>query len=87
MLATATKTIEKNAHEVALENFDLAANALDLDPNVRAMIKYPERELKVSVPVRMDSGKIVRYEGYRVQHRSEERRVGKECRSRWSPYH
>jgi glutamate dehydrogenase/leucine dehydrogenase len=68
MLATATKTIEKNAHEVALENFDLAANALDLDPNVRAMIKYPERELKVSVPVRMDSGKIVRYEGYRVQH-------------------
>src|SRR5256885_13064282 len=24
---------------------------------------------------------------YRVQFRSEERRVGKECRSRWSPYH
>src|SRR2546430_9926632 len=23
----------------------------------------------------------------RTQHRSEERRVGKECRSRWSPYH
>ena len=22
-----------------------------------------------------------------AQHRSEERRVGKECRSRWSPYH
>ena len=24
---------------------------------------------------------------YLAQHRSEERRVGKECRSRWSPYH
>src|SRR3989441_13037460 len=24
---------------------------------------------------------------YRILHRSEERRVGKECRSRWSPYH
>ena len=24
---------------------------------------------------------------YIVNHRSEERRVGKECRSRWSPYH
>ena len=24
---------------------------------------------------------------HRVVHRSEERRVGKECRSRWSPYH
>jgi glutamate dehydrogenase (NAD(P)+) len=66
MLATAT--IEKNAYDVALENFDLAANALELDDNVRAMIKYPERILSVSVPVRMDSGKTVRFEGYRVQH-------------------
>ena len=24
---------------------------------------------------------------YSIKHRSEERRVGKECRSRWSPYH
>ena len=32
-----------------------------------------------------DDGSIV----YRPEHRnrSEERRVGKECRSRWSPYH
>jgi glutamate dehydrogenase (NAD(P)+) len=66
MLATATA--EKNAYEVALENFDLAANALELDDNVRAMIKYPERILCVSVPVRMDSGRIVRFEGFRVQH-------------------
>jgi len=66
MLATATA--EKNAYEVALENFDLAADALELEENVRAMIKYPERILSVSVPVRMDTGKIVRFEGYRVQH-------------------
>ena len=66
MLATAT--VEKNAYDVALENFDLAANALGLDENVRAMIKYPERILSVSVPVRMDSGKVMRFEGYRVQH-------------------
>ena len=26
-------------------------------------------------------------QGHRLSHRSEERRVGKECRSRWSPYH
>ena len=66
MLATATKPM--NAYDVALENFDLAANALGLDDNIRAMIKYPERILSVSVPVRMDTGKIVRFEGYRVQH-------------------
>ena len=66
MLATATA--EMNAYDVALENFDLAANALELEDNVRAMIKYPERILEVSVPVRMDTGKVVRFQGYRVQH-------------------
>ena len=28
-----------------------------------------------------------KYDVYPVRSRSEERRVGKECRSRWSPYH
>jgi glutamate dehydrogenase/leucine dehydrogenase len=32
------------------------------------MIKYPERILSVSVPVRMDDGKVLRFEGFRVQH-------------------
>ncbi len=67
MLAT-SKIAEKNAYDVALENFDLAANALELEDGVRAMIKYPERILSVSVPVRMDTGRIVRFEGFRVQH-------------------
>ncbi len=66
MLATATKPL--NAYDVALENFDLAANALGLDDSIRARIKYPERILCVSVPVRMDTGKVIRFEGYRVQH-------------------
>ena len=30
---------------------------------------------------------LARHAGFRHDHRSEERRVGKECRSRWSPYH
>ena len=34
--------------------------------------------------VSSDSGKVAEYSQY---CRSEERRVGKECRSRWSPYH
>jgi glutamate dehydrogenase/leucine dehydrogenase len=63
-----TLTAENSPYQVALENFDLAADALDLEQSLRAMIKYPERVLQVSVPVRMDSGKIVRFQGYRVQH-------------------
>src|SRR3989442_2046015 len=35
-----------------------------------------------------DEGRLAEAErNGRQQHRSEERRVGKECRSRWSPYH
>jgi glutamate dehydrogenase/leucine dehydrogenase len=68
MSTTANEKVVNNPYEAALENFDLAANALELDENIRAMIKYPERILSVSVPVRMDGGNIVRFEGYRVQH-------------------
>ena len=46
---------------------------------------------KISIAVGYKKNKIVRIliEKYREQidFRSEERRVGKECRSRWSPYH
>jgi glutamate dehydrogenase/leucine dehydrogenase len=59
---------ERNAYEVTLENFDTAADALELEEDVRAMIKYPERVLIVNIPVRMDNGHIQRFEGYRVQH-------------------
>lgn len=65
-----TTTRPENAYELALENFDTAADALGLDSDTRAMIKYPERVLTVSVPIRMDDGRIRRFEGYRVQHSS-----------------
>ena len=38
----------------------------------------------VSTEQNFDVVKIIEHESY---DRSEERRVGKECRSRWSPYH
>jgi len=65
-MAIATKT--ENAYELALQNFDAAADAMGLDNDVRTMIKYPERVLTVSVPIRMDDGRIHRFEAYRVQH-------------------
>jgi glutamate dehydrogenase/leucine dehydrogenase len=60
----------ENAYELALQNFDAAADVLGLDNDAREMIKYPERMLTVSVPVRMDDGHIRRFEAYRVQHSS-----------------
>ncbi len=68
-MVTAT-TAQGNAYDVALENFDAAADRLGLDSDTSEMIKYPERMLTVTVPVRMDDGHIHRFEGYRVQHSS-----------------
>jgi len=65
-----TATSKGNAYDVAMENFDTAADKIELDKNTREMIKYPERMLTVTVPVRMDDGRIHRFEGYRVQHSS-----------------
>jgi len=61
-------TTTENVYELALQNFDTAADAMGLDNDVRMMIKYPERVLTVSVPVRLDDGRIHRFEAYRVQH-------------------
>jgi glutamate dehydrogenase/leucine dehydrogenase len=66
-MATA-EAVMKNPYEAALENFDLAADALELDRDMRETIKYPERVLEVNLPVRMGDGHIHRFEGYRVQH-------------------
>ena len=52
----------------AMEQFEAAADLLQLEDNLRNRIKYPERCLIVSVPVRLDNGRIERFEGYRVQH-------------------
>ncbi|MFC1598095.1 Glu/Leu/Phe/Val dehydrogenase [Patescibacteria group bacterium] len=41
---------------------------IDLDSNVRERLSAPMRELHVSIPVRMDDGKLKVFKGYRVQY-------------------
>ena len=48
--------------------FDRAADRLRLDDGVRELLRRPWRELRVSVPVRMDDGNIEVFNGYRIQH-------------------
>jgi glutamate dehydrogenase/leucine dehydrogenase len=67
-MTTITPVVQRNAYDAAMENFDHAADALELAKDVREMIKYPERILTVGVPVRMESGRIRHFDGYRVQH-------------------
>lgn len=55
-------------YEETLRTLEMAAEMLGLDDDDYIQLKYPEREIKVSVPVRMDDGSIRVFEGYRVQH-------------------
>jgi glutamate dehydrogenase (NAD(P)+) len=57
-----------NAWEVAQSQFDLAAELLNLDPGLRAVLREPRRALTVSFPVHMDDGTVRVITGYRVQH-------------------
>ena len=57
-----------NPWEVAQQQFDLAAERLNLDPGLRRVLRQPRRELVVHFPVKMDDGSVQVYTGYRVQH-------------------
>src|SRR3954452_311209 len=59
---------EKNPFEAMSERFDRAAKLLGLDEDLYKVMRVPSRELKVYIPVRMDTGHIQVFEGYRVQH-------------------
>lgn len=55
---------------LAVAQFDRAAEAMNLDQNLRERLKLPQRSLVVNLPVRMDDGRVEVFTGYRVQHDS-----------------
>lgn len=56
--------------DTALAQLDDVAQRLNLDPGIHAILRQPERELTVAVPVVMDDGQIKVFTGYRIQHSS-----------------
>ncbi len=57
-----------NIWAVAQQQFDHAADKLDLDDGMRRVLRVPQRELTVNFPVTMDDGSVRVFTGYRVQH-------------------
>lgn len=49
---------------------DEAAATAKIAPEDYEVLKHPERELKVALPIIRDNGKLEVFEGYRVQHSS-----------------
>jgi hypothetical protein len=51
-----------------LQEFEVAARILNLDPGLWQMLTHPKRQIIVSCPVQMDNGEIKVFTGYRVQY-------------------
>ena len=57
-----------NPFEIAKQQFDRAADYLELEDSMRQVLRSAKRQLIVSIPVKMDGGETKVFEGYRVQH-------------------
>ncbi len=57
-------------YEQVKNTIDETAEIMGLEESDYITLKYPERELTVSLPIKMDDGKIKVFRGYRVQHSS-----------------
>ncbi|MBI2402116.1 MAG: Glu/Leu/Phe/Val dehydrogenase [Gemmatimonadetes bacterium] len=61
---------EENPFEAMMARFDHAAQLLALDPGLYRVLRQPEKQIIVSVPIQRDNGEIDVFTGYRVLHNS-----------------
>jgi glutamate dehydrogenase (NAD(P)+) len=61
-------TTQLNSFQIAQEQLDEAAELLGLDEATHQLLRWPRRELQVTIPVRMDDGMVKIFHGYRVQY-------------------
>jgi len=59
---------ELNPWEAQAARFDFAAQKLNLDEGLWKILRYPQREIIVHIPVSMDNGSLEVFTGFRVQH-------------------
>ena len=57
---------EENPFEAMMSRFDYAAQRLSLDPGLYKVLRTPEKQIIVSVPIVRDNGDVDVYTGYRV---------------------
>ena len=57
---------EENPFEAMMSRFDRAAQLLDLEPGLYKVLRHPEKQITVSVPVMMDNGELEVFTGFRV---------------------
>ncbi len=59
---------ELNPFAIAQKQLDIAAEVMQLEPAIHELLRWPIRELHVTLPVRMDDGSTEIFHGFRVQY-------------------
>ncbi|WP_299382301.1 Glu/Leu/Phe/Val dehydrogenase [uncultured Lacinutrix sp.] len=75
-MTIATANIKKATKKVpvrgmmdnVMEQFNSAADHINLHPNIRKILSITNNEILVNFPVKMDNGDVEIFTGYRVQH-------------------
>src|SRR6266568_260335 len=62
------KSAALNPYHMAVQQFEAAADKINLSEDMREILRQPKRELIVNFPVRLDNGRVRTFTGYRVQH-------------------
>ena len=62
------KSAALNPYHMAVQQFEAAADKINLSEDMREILRQPKRELTVNFPVRLDNGRVKTFTGYRVQH-------------------
>ena len=72
-----------------MSRFDYAAKQLNLDPGLYKVLRTPEKQIIVSVPILRDNGEVEVFTGYRVLYNTSRgpgqgRHPLRHCTSRWT---
>ncbi len=63
-----TGTRQRSLHQAAVDQFQRAADLIDLNEAYREILSYPKNEIIVNFPVALDDGTRKVFTGYRIQH-------------------
>lgn len=67
-MSTTTQAAHESMYEAVLARLNSAAQIINLPESITEILRHPQKEVKVSLPIVMDNGKVQVFEGYRVIH-------------------
>src|SRR2546422_1045266 len=62
------KSAASTPYHIAVQQYEAAADKINLSEDMREILRQPKPELSVNFPVRLDNGRVRTFTGYRVQH-------------------